>query len=150
MYCHLFLQIMEEKCNGLVSTFLEICDLISCPISLEKTTWAAEIVEFLGMLLDGKRKLIVVPLDKKIKAQKMLQFFADKQKVTVKEIQRLAGFLNFLTKAIVPGRGFIRRMYAKLGGLHTINQKSYIARGKILKHYHHVSIDAEFHNDCKV
>ena len=33
-------------------------------------------------------------------------------KVTVHEMQKLCGFLNFLCKCIVPGRAFLTRMYA--------------------------------------
>ena len=104
---YLFIQATEEKCNEMVSSFLELCHVINCPVSLEKTFWASTCVEFLGMLLDGTRQVIAIPIEKKDKAEKMLLFFIDKRKATVKELQRLAGFLNFLTKVIMPGRGFI-------------------------------------------
>ena len=37
----------------------------------------------------------------------------NKKKATIKELQLLCGYLNFLAKAIVPGRTFIRKMYSK-------------------------------------
>ena len=46
-----------------------------------------------------------------------------------------------LNRVIVPGRAFMRRMYAKLK-CHT--------KGKQLKQHHHVWLDAEFIQDCKV
>ena len=48
------------------------------------------------------------------------------------------GILNFLNKAIVPGRAFTRMMYKKL----TVTN----AAGEKLKQHHHVTID----KDCKV
>ena len=97
------------------------------------------------MLLDGEQKNLAVPLDKRDKAVKMLQMFTERRKATVKEVQRLAGYLNFLTKAIVPGRGFLRRMYSKYAGI--IQPK---LSGGCLKHYHHVNVNLEFRSDCKV
>ena len=74
----------------------------------------------------------------------MLQWIINKRCATIKELQRLTGALNFLTKAIFAGRVFTRRMYAKYAML------SMTATRKRLKHYHHVKLDAEFKSDCLV
>ena len=50
--------------------------------------------------------------------------------------------MNFLSKAVIPGRAFIRRMYNKL--------KTTTKKGANLKNHHHVYIDAQFRQDCKV
>ena len=73
----------------------------------------------------------------------MLELLANRKKATVKELERLSGFLNFLNKAIVPGRVFTHRMYAKFSG-EALRTKS----GTKLKHFHHVKLDAEFRRDC--
>ena len=65
-----------------------------------------------------------------------------KKKVTVKQLQCLTGILNFLTKVVVPGRVFIRRMYSKIT---LVNNK-----GVKLKHYHHVAVDKELKADSKI
>ena len=56
----------------------------------------------------------------------------------MKDMQRLAGYLNFLTRAVFPGRTFTRRMYAKFS-----------KQSEKLKDYHHVKLDKEFKDDCK-
>ena len=134
--------------TNLVSEFLRICEFICFPVALDKTEWAQLRIVFLGMLIDGENKVIAVPVDKKEKAEQMLNYFLDKKKATVKELQRLAGFLNFLTKAIVPGRTFLRRMYSKFAGAFTGDKV--VVNNKMLRDYHHVRIDQEFHNDCRV
>ena len=53
----------------------------------------------------------------------------------------LTGLLNFLNRAIVPGRVFTRRMSSKL----CITDK----KGRKLKQYHHVSLNSEFKCDCE-
>ena len=72
----------------------------------------------------------------------MLRWAVDKKKVTIKFIERLTGVLNFLSKAILPGCTFVRGMYSKL---RTTN-----VAGQELRQYHHVSLDREFLNDCRM
>ena len=66
---------------------------------------------FLGTLLDGQQKLIAIPIEKIIKDINLLQWAINKKKVNIKFVQQLTGTLNFLNKAIVPGRAFTRGMY---------------------------------------
>ena len=63
-----------------------------------------------------------------------------KKKATVKDIQQLCGFLNFLCCAIVPGRAFTRRLY---------HQTSIPSDSK-LKLHHHIKISHETKLDLKI
>ena len=85
---------------------------------------------------------IAVPAQKKFKAINQLKLIISKKKATILSIQRLTATLNFLNKAIVPGRAFTRRMYNKL----TFVDKE----GRKLKQHYHVALDREFIQDCKV
>ena len=138
----LFIAAMLMSCNAQVLKFLKICEDIGCPVSLKKTEWATPMIIFLGILLDGINRCLCIPIDKKIKAVNLLSSFISKNKATVKQIQQLTGVLNFLSKAIVPGRAFTRRMYSKI--------KLTDSRGRVLSDYHHVRIDKEFKSDCMV
>ena len=53
------------------------------------------------------------------------------------------GTLNFLNWAIVPACAFTRRMYSKLVSLKNRTKT-------VLKFYHHITLDVEFINDCKM
>ena len=75
--------------------------------------WADVFMTFLGVLMDGKRHLLAVPEQKITKAINIISRILSKKKATVKELQSMTGLLNFLNRAIVPGRAFTRRMYAK-------------------------------------
>ena len=57
-------------------------------------------------------------------------------------VQKLMGTLNFLTKVIVPGRTFTRRMYDKLKMCENV--------GHPLKQYHHIKVNREFQKDCQM
>ena len=76
-----------------------------------------------------------------------------KNKAMVKEPQTLCGYLNFLGRAVVPGRTFTRRMYAKYATVvNTKAQHSDVVLAKKYnpKPYHHIRLDQEFKLDCKV
>ena len=96
----LFAAILESLCNLMLNTFLEMCNRLGVPISTEKTEWATTRIVFLGILLDGEMLILVVPEEKKLTAINLLDKCTTKRTVRVKEIQSLAGLLNFLNRAI--------------------------------------------------
>ena len=138
----LFLSISEVGCNWLVTNFLDMCQEIGCPVSFDKTEWASVHIVFLGILMDGINHCLCVPEDKRQKAVNQLEWTISRKTATVRQIQCLAGFLNFLNKAILPGRAFTRRMYAQYSHQDKL--------GHALKWYHHVRVTGEFKDDCKM
>ena len=48
----LFAAIMRLLCNNQVRTFLEVCESIRFPVSMEKIFWATTRLTFLGLLID--------------------------------------------------------------------------------------------------
>ena len=113
---------------------------IGIPIADEKTVWASTQIVFLGMLLEGVTWKISVPVEKVDGVVNLLTAFCQWKKGTINELQQLAGLLNFLNRAIFPGRAFTRHMYAKFTG----------NKYKNFRQYHHVSLDQEFQVDCRV
>ena len=135
----LFVVNTKEKCDKLVRRFLKICDRLGVPIAKEKTEWGATKMVFLGLLLDGVNRLVTVPQEKVVKVTNWLNHMVSKRQARVKELQGLAGLLNFITRAIVPGRAFTRRMCAKFSD-----------KLEVLKPYRHITLDREFKEDCRV
>ena len=116
--------------------------ILVVPLSINKTEWACRVIIFLGILLNRQEFYLSIPEEKRLKAIQALHMMIDKRKATVKEIQSLAGLLNFLNRAIFAGRAFTRRMYAKYVGI--------VEKKAKLKPYHHVKVDSEFKADCQV
>ena len=102
----LFVAETRRRGNQLVRRFLEMCGEINIPVAEEKTEWASSQVIFLGILLNGGTMTLGIPLEKRRKALDLINLFIDKKKATVRELQVLCGYLNFLSKAIFPGRAF--------------------------------------------
>ena len=111
---------------------------IQFPVSLEKTFGAATQLVFLGLLIDSIRQVVCIPHEKVDRARNLVSFFIDdkNKKATVKQIQKLTGFLNFLCRCVVPGRAFTRRLYTY------VNSK--------MKPHHHIRITAEMRRDLQM
>ena len=113
-------------------------NLINFPIAHDKTCWATQRMDFLGLGLDSVAMIIFVPREKCQKAlDKIDAILRDlngkpRHKVRVQEIASLAGLLNFLCKAVRVGRPFLSRLY--------------FAVGNLPQHYH-VSVTTEIKKD---
>ena len=138
----LFIAYLIEMCNAMMQEFLELCKQLGCPTSPEKRVWASPRTIFLGMLLDGNNMTVSVPAEKTTKALNLIEWTLSKNKATIKWIQRLTGLLNFLNRAIVPGRTVTQSMYDKL--------RMWDAQGIMLKQHHHIHLDKQFKLDCLI
>ena len=132
----LFAALLKLFCNNQVREFLEVCELINFPISMDKTFWANNLMTFLGLLIDTVNQCVSIPIEKIEKAKSLITEVIEKKsrKITLNQLQKICGFLNFLGKCIIPGRAFTRRLY-----VYTSNDK--------LKPHHHIKVNAEMKAD---
>ena len=132
---YFFVAAMKLLCNRQIDSFLSICERIRFPVSLEKTHWACTMLVFLGLLINTVTQTVSLPIDKITKVlthiEQILQ--PGRKKITLLELQRLCGSLNFVCRAVVPGRAFTRRLYSKMSG--------------VRKPSHHIRIDREMRLD---
>ena len=105
----LFIAFLRWLCNQQVQQFLDLCDEIHFPVAMEKTFWVTTLISFLGMMIDTEKQLILLPREKVKKALLQIGEMVDSKnrKTTVLRIQKLCGLLNFLCRAIFPGRPFL-------------------------------------------
>ena len=78
---YLKIALSEQMCNLMIKTFQKICNLIGVSLATEKTVWAATQVVFLGILLDGIRRLLGIPEAKRCKAIEMLVKVSEKKRL---------------------------------------------------------------------
>ena len=135
----LFAALCKAICDGQVQVFLDICGKICFPVSLEKTFWGTQLLTFLGLLIDTVNQRICIPVDKLEKAITLISYFLNKKnkKITLLQLQQLTGFLNFLCRCVVPGRAFVRRLYA-------------LGSNENLLPHHHIRISAECRMDMLI
>lgn len=132
---YFFVALLANNCDWQVTIFLNICDEINFPVSRDKTEWSTQEIVFLGLLLNTILQTVSIPEQKRDKALDAIDRVIRSKKVKVLDMQKLTGLLNFLSRAIVPGRTFTRRMYAKF---------------KNMKQHHHVRVDGELRADCQL
>ena len=137
---YLFASLWKSSCDMQIRTFLQVCKEICFPVAMEKTVLSTSIIVFLGLLINTGAQVVCIPLEKVKRALDMIEFFVNRnnKKATVLKIQKLCGFLNFLCRAVVPGRTFTARLY------------SLIAKKTGLKQHHHVRITDEARKDLMV
>ena len=94
----MFAELLKWWCNLQIKEFLRICEEIQFPVSLEKTFWGTQKLVFLGLLIDTINQCVCVPIEKVLKAVMLIQTVLDKKskKVTLNQLQKICGFLNFL------------------------------------------------------
>ena len=135
----LFTALLKLLCNNQVREFLRICEIIAFPVSLEKTFWASTKLTFLGLLIDTVKQCVYIPLDKICKVVNLMESILQKKSanVTLNQLQKICGFLNFLGRCIIPGRAFTRRLYT-----YTTNVN--------LKPHHHIRVNNEMREDLSM
>ena len=119
---YLFAELFAQICNRQMEAFMSICREICLPISPEKTVFATTLIVFLGFMIDTLNRRVMVPCEKLARGLNMINFVLEKckikaasrRKITIGQLQKICGFLNFLGRAIVPGRAFTRQLYAHL------------------------------------
>ena len=151
----LFLALSLLSCNATIQQFLDLCKDLNIPIADDKTEWSAETVVFLGILLDGAKFVLAVPIEKRDKAITLLREFLIKKKTTVKKLQQLCGYLSFICRAVYPGCPFIQRMYSKYSHLVNINKGARRNDSDLkfmykYKQHYHVRLDGEFKADYRI
>ena len=137
---YFFAALCKLLCDTQVHSFIEICNQIRFPVSLEKTFWGTTKLTFLGMLLDSVAQIVAVPQEKILKAKVLISEILQKRKTTVHKVQSLCGFLNFLGRAVVPGRAFTRRLYAAYSS----------DKNAVLKPHHHIRVSQEMKLDLSI
>ncbi|XP_033745490.1 uncharacterized protein LOC117331006 [Pecten maximus] len=107
----------SSNCQVLMSTFSEVCAEIGVPIAEDKTALPSQVMVFLGLELNTLEMSVKIPSDKLAELRTMLLEYLGRKKSTLRDLQVLAGKLNFCARAIPPARAFIRRLYDVMSGV---------------------------------
>ena len=110
----LFLAPTRSEVEMNLRNFQELCAMIGVPLSAEKTSALATVMEFMEITLDANKMEARLPDDKTVKKRQILIEFKVKKSCTLRELLSLLGLLNFacsvILLVILPGRAFLRRL----------------------------------------
>ena len=112
-----------------LQSFLSMCADIGVPMAPEKTFPPDTIMSFVGYEIDTVQEQVRLPVDKIRKCLTEIQNVLSKARATLKQIQSIAGLLNFACGVILPGRPFLRRLFDLTIGVRAPHFKIRITQG---------------------
>ena len=115
-----------KESDDQLKRFLSFCDECGIPMAPEKTEGPERSLPFLGITLDVPHFLAKLPDDKLRTCHGLIQRAVAQRNITQKSLQSILGHLNFACRVVVPGRAFLRRIYA--------------LTHKALRPYHHIKM----------
>ena len=114
----------SPKCQLALDHFRTLCKFLGIPIAEEKTVAPCTRITFLGLGIDTVTQQVKIPKKKLAECKRRLKNIARKSRVTLKQLQSLLGYLNFLCRAIAGGRAFLQRLVALTRGKSKKGQKN--------------------------
>ena len=116
-------------CARALSSFTVVCKDFGVPLASDKTVGPTTQITFLGLTIDTVAQTIQVPPTKIVAIVEKLDAALHKPKLTLRELQSLLGSLNFLCKAVRPGRAFLRRLCDLTSGVQKPHHRIRISSG---------------------
>ncbi|MCP3932442.1 MAG: hypothetical protein GY705_25505, partial [Bacteroidetes bacterium] len=114
----------SDHCRVSLQEFLMLADSIGLPIKHEKTVFPTTVAELHGLQFDSNTMILSVPMDKVQKAVSKITEILGMDKVSLLDLQSVAGLLGFCSKAIPAGRTFLRRIFDLTKGLKFQKQRT--------------------------
>ena len=113
----LFVGPSASSCAGVLRVFSSLCNQLGVPIAKEKTEGPVQTITYLGLEIDAVQMQVQVPKGKVQALCEHIHQSLSKKKITLCSVQSLVGSLNFVCRAISPGRAFMGRLIALTRGL---------------------------------
>lgn len=121
----------SDECPQAMTTMLEVCSKLGFPIAPEKLEGPAQVITFLGIIIDTKLMQLRLPEDKLSALMNLLKVWQTSHtKVSKRKLLSLIGKLSFAAKVVPAGRLFLRRLI------------DLSTKAKKLHHYIHLSASA--------
>ena len=119
----------KHQLIALSNKFLQIVEQdIGFPISHNKTIGPAQLLDFVGLTADLINLRVSLPKDKTLKSLKIINFLLSAHKanqfVSIKDLERCTGILNYACQAMPIGRPWLQSCY----GLQWVNQDHFSDR----------------------
>ena len=99
-----------EECLRAQLTLIHLLHSLGFQVNWSKLSGPSQRVKFLGIIFDSIAMQDFVPEDKISALEDQLTFLISHRKASKRDLQRVAGLLNFLAKVVKGGRTFLRRV----------------------------------------
>ena len=99
-----------NHCAVIMANFQSCCQRLGVPISEEKTEGPATVIVFLGLELDSELMEVPIQIEKVQKLLSQIHKTLEQKSIKLQDLQSLIGSLNFMCRAIPPGRASLCRL----------------------------------------
>lgn len=99
-----------DECGRNADIMHGICEQLGMPVEPEKDEGPATVISFLGLELDSTAMEVRLPLDKLTNLRALLTSWRGRKACKKRELLSLIGSLAHASKAIKPGRSYLRRL----------------------------------------
>lgn len=100
----------EQKCMECWTTLIDLLHNLGFELAKDKLEAPTTCITFLGIQIDSIRMELSLPNDKLQNIQNVVNQFLNKKRATKRQLQTLAGKLNFAARVVRGGRTFLRRI----------------------------------------
>ncbi|KAL9981545.1 hypothetical protein ACROYT_G010257 [Oculina patagonica] len=107
----------EAECQMAFNTLLQLLQDLGFRISWHKVVQPTQKLVFLGVELDTMKCEMALPQDKLEDLHKLVSAFLSRSRATKKQLQSLAGKLNWACRGVYGGRTFLRRILDMMNSL---------------------------------
>ena len=100
----------REECVCAQPRLIHLLHSLGFQVNCSTLSGHSKRVKFLGIILDSIAMQAFVPEDKISALEDQLTFLISHRKASKRDLQRVAGLMNFLAKVVKGGRTFLRRV----------------------------------------
>ena len=101
----------KEHAQRQLQIILELFEYLGVPVAPEKVEGPAQVIVFLGIILDTIKLEAHLPPDKLEELRQLITQFTDARWVPLRELESFLGKLSFAARVVIPGRTFMRRLW---------------------------------------
>ena len=114
----------KEACLETMNVLLKLLRELGFSISYKKVVMPAVKLTFLGIEIDSQAMLLTLPEDKAQELQDLVVHFSGKRHASLRQLQTLAGKLNWAAQVVCGGRPFLQRILDMMGLLRQARHKA--------------------------
>ena len=118
-----------DECLEALNVVLSLLRKLGFHINWKKVTDPCTKIIFLGIEIDSLNMCLRLPDDKLYQIRNELSLFLTRKRASKKQLQSLAGKLNFCASVVFGGRVFLRRIIDSINSLKAENHKVKLTEG---------------------
>lgn len=107
----------EEEAKRMLAGAMALCAQLGLPLAPEKTEGPVQCLTFLGIELDTLKLESRLPASRLAQLKLRMVEWGSRTTASIRELQSIAGLLNFARSVVPPGRFFLRRIFSRIKGM---------------------------------